>query len=96
MSIVSIVSEEYVTFAGSWADEQEVEDTWTCDDATAAAVTQTAGMDRARLIARLTFIAPALTDEALRALVIVAMTAPQRTLDRETLGAEQRAREARP
>lgn len=67
---------------------------WTNDARTADAIDATAGLTRERLTARLTFLAAGLSDDALRELVIAAEGLPQRRLDRQTLGDEQRAREA--
>ena len=50
-------------------------------------------MTRGQLVARLTFLAPALTDDGLRAVVVAAMTAPQRPLDTVALAEAQRSRE---
>ena len=54
---------------------------------------EVAAMTREALIARLTFLAPAITIDALRAVVLAAMAAPQRTLDGPALAEEQRRRE---
>lgn len=67
---------------------------WACGQDTAAAVTETQGMSREALVARLMYLAPALTDDGLRAVVVAAMTAPQRSLDAGVLAEEQRQREA--
>lgn len=66
----------------------------TLDVATAAE--EVARMSREQIVARLTFLMPALTDGGLRAVAVVAMTAEQRPLDREALGDAQREREQRP
>jgi hypothetical protein len=51
---------------------------WACNPDVAAAVAETAGMSRDALIARLNWLAPAATDEALREAVVGLMTAPKR------------------
>lgn len=68
--------------------------TWPIDDATAHAVSAVIGMSREQLVARLTFLAPELSEEGLRSVVVAAMVAPKRPLDREALDLAQRAREA--
>ena len=66
---------------------------WACGQDIAAAVAETHGMSREALVARLMYLAPALTDDGLRAVVVAAMTAPQRPLDAVALAEAQRARE---
>lgn len=51
---------------------------WDREFARLAHQNEVAMLTREQLIARLTFLAPALTDEALRGAVLFAMTAPQR------------------
>lgn len=49
--------------------------------------------DRGRAIGRVVYLMPALTDDALHAVLLVAEAAPKRPLDRATLDEHQRARE---
>jgi hypothetical protein len=69
-------------------------ESWSASPDVAQAVAETAGMTRERLTARLTFLAPELTDDALRGVVVAAMTAPKRPLDGKALAEAQREREA--
>lgn len=51
---------------------------------------------RAKLIARLTWLAPTLTDAGLMSAVVLVEQQPRRKLDGEALAAAQAEREARP
>jgi hypothetical protein len=70
------------------------ENCWASDPDVADAITETACLTREALIARLTFVAPALTDDGLRALVVTALTTPQRRIDGAALAEAQRERES--
>ena len=55
--------------------------TWARDAAHAAAIEEVGAMSRERLTARLTHLAPELTDDALREVVATAMLGARRPLD---------------
>jgi hypothetical protein len=67
---------------------------WASTPDVATAADEVAGMSREQLVARITYMAPALTDDGLRVVAIAAMTAKRRPLDRETLGRAQQERES--
>lgn len=67
---------------------------WASTPDVATAADEVAEMSREQLVARITFLAPALTDDGLRVVAIAAMTAEQRPLDRKTLGRQQQERES--
>jgi len=70
-----------------------VSDQWFINVDVAHAADEVVGMTREQLVARVNYLAPALTHDALQGLAIFAMTAPQRPLDVRAPAEEQRARE---